>query len=97
MYPDAEVHTVEVIENGTPYTATYYVEHGVITAKLEGKMVRVPVGLVDPHKTVRALLAASVQRTARLSKTKDEWTSATAETAPRGRGRPKLVPGEPGA
>jgi hypothetical protein len=95
MHPEHEVREVEIVDNGTAYTATYYVEHGVIVAKLDEQVMRVPVGLVDPHKTVRALLAARIQRAARLSKHRDEWTSATAETAPRGRGRPKLVPLEP--
>jgi len=91
MHPEHEVREVEIVDSGTAYTATYFVEHGVIVAKLDGQVMRVPVGLVDPHQTVRALLAARIQRAARLSKHRDEWTSATSEIAPRGRGRPKLV------
>jgi hypothetical protein len=95
MHSEHEVREVEIVDNGIGYTATYYVEHGVIVAKLDDQIMRVPVGLVDPHKAVRALLAARIQRAARLSKHRDEWTSVTSETAPRGRGRPKLVRLEP--
>lgn len=95
MHSEHEVLEVEIVDNGIAYTAAYYVEHGVIVAKLDDQTMRVPVGLVDPHKTVTALLAARIQRAARLSKHRDEWTSASAATTPRGRGRPKLVPLEP--
>lgn len=91
MSPEHVVCDVQITENGRPYTATYYVEHGIIIAKFDNRIIRVPLGMVDPDKTVRALLAASIQRAARLSKTLHEWSSATADTPPRGRGRPKLV------
>ena len=97
MYPESKVQSVEVIENGTPHYATYFVENGVIIAMVDERMMRVPVGMVDPSKTVRAMLTASIQRASRLSKTKDEWTAVVSEGTPRGRGRPKLVRGEPDA
>lgn len=91
MHPQCKVQSVEVVDNGTAYTADYFVENGIIVASVDKKIVRVPVGFVDPHKTVRALLTASIHRTARLAKNRDEWTSVAAEEQPRGRGRPKLV------
>lgn len=90
MHEESRVHKVEVTEQGTVYRADYYIENGIIVANLNGKTIRVPIGLTDPHKTVRALLAAHVQRGARLSNQRDEWTSEEVDVSPRGRGRPRV-------
>lgn len=54
------VHKVEITDQGASAKATFYVEHGIIHANIEGKMVALPCIGDDAEGVVRALLTEHI-------------------------------------
>ncbi|CAN7601884.1 hypothetical protein [Devosia sp. LjRoot3] len=56
MDTQSQVLTVEVEFEGQTYTASYFLEHGIIQASIEGRLFTAVKGTGPADETVRALL-----------------------------------------
>jgi hypothetical protein len=70
------VQTVEVTHGGDTYSANYFVERDVIHARIDGRILRSPVGKNRPSETVKALLTGHLlQRSRKMSQAR-RWQAA---------------------
>lgn len=67
------VHEVKLQRGGEIHVATYYIEHGLIHASVDGKTMIAPLGVVPATDTVRVLLASILLHRARRAGERRSW------------------------
>ncbi|KFL29478.1 hypothetical protein JP75_20600 [Devosia riboflavina] len=73
MEQHSQVLTTEVEFDGNSYTATYFVEHGIIHANIDGRLVHAPLTQEEAQRTVQAMLTGHLLQTHRKSAQRDSW------------------------
>lgn len=67
------VQTVEVSHGDDTYSANYFVERDVIHARIDGRILRSPVGEGPPSETVKALLTGHLLQRSRKMGQARRW------------------------
>lgn len=73
MEQHSQVLTTQVEFEGETYEASYFIEHGVIHANIEGRFLQTPLSGVDAAHTVQAVLKGHLLQTHRKSQQRDQW------------------------
>lgn len=79
MEQHSMVHQVEVVHDGTPYTARYFVEDGVIHANLAGRHILRRLGDEAAADTVRTMFKGFLQHRARKLAASSSWADLDIE------------------
>ncbi|MGV8950874.1 MAG: hypothetical protein ACOH2M_07195 [Cypionkella sp.] len=80
------IHAIEITLEGVPHKASYFVEHGVIHAHIDGRLLLSPLNGGDAAAMVAALLKGRATQEARKSRQAGMWREVrnqmpTVETA----------------
>lgn len=70
------VQTVEVAHGGDIHSANYFVEQGIIHARIGERILLSPVGKARPSETVKALLSGYLQQRSRKMGHIKRWQEA---------------------
>jgi|GEM_PF-1553612 len=76
MERQSQVLDVTVELDGEQFSATYFVEHEIIHAMIEGDRIVVPVGNAPARSTVQALLLGELLNRRRRERQGDNWSKA---------------------
>ena len=79
MYPESEVHDIRIVQGGTAYTATFFVEHGIISANIAGRIITAPLGNRPAETSVSELLAGYIHQQKRRAQNSRRWAGALAK------------------
>jgi hypothetical protein len=74
MERQSQVYDVKVELDGEEFSASYFVEHEVIHAMLDGDRISVPVGTGSPKSTVQSLLLGELLNRRRRERQRDSWS-----------------------
>jgi len=78
VYPESEVHDVRITQGGTAYTATFFVEHGIISANIAGRIITAPLGNRPAEISVSELLSSYIHQQNRRALNSRRWAGALA-------------------
>lgn len=73
------VHDVEISHEDTVHKASYFVEHGVIHARIGERVMLSPVNGGDPDRTVRSMLLGQILQNTRKARQASHWRRTGAQ------------------
>ena len=85
MERQSQVFDVTVELDGETFSASYFVEHEIIHAMIDGDRIAVPLGNALARSSVQALLLGELLNRRRRERQRDNWSKAIlpANSAPR--------------
>ena len=82
MERECVVLTVDAAHEGEVYTASYFIEYGLIHCEIGGRYVVVPLGNVSAEGTVRALLSGHLLQKERKAGNARKWADKASRGPP---------------
>ena len=67
------VRDIEIEHEGVSHRATYFIEHGIIHARIGERLLSVPLSIGDPDATVANLLRGHLAQSARRERQASRW------------------------
>jgi hypothetical protein len=74
MEQHSQVLTTLVDFEGETYEASYFIEHGIIHANIDGRIIQTPLSSVDATQTVQAVLRGYLLQTHRKAQQRNSWS-----------------------